>query len=321
MNRINKYQENIKTFIKNKGFLSKISQDTQNILNAQLETSDHIAAILCLTVLNSRCKKYNLKIHGYYVALAVDILMIMGKIYANRDFYDTLYNTVSIDNATTETTNWLYWSIAQNIETLMMNKTERYNPKTLQLCMDMCVKYMPQIFKKSNYTSNKRVKRTDIYSYHPEDHEFRNAYKKKTTLSKTILQNEINNRYGAVCCLAISLGWLIGQGDEAVLDKLDNMGKYFGTFLKVSDDFIYLERDVQLANSVSTNYVINYGIKESYSELIESHIHFMEELMKNNIDTKTMKEIIDIIMKQVDDMMGDISVDMETQYNDDCSSI
>jgi len=318
MSRVGRYQENISKFLQTKSFINKTSTITKKILTELMIGYDHVPAMLCLTVLNSQCKKYNIKLHGYYVAGCVDVLMILAKVCCNRPYFNKLYGTANLNNLIIEVINWTYCSIYQNIETLLMNKGERYNPKTTQLCIDYCVKLIPKIVQVCDYTSNKRMKKTDIYSYKPSDADFWKKYKNKALLDKTTVTNEIDNRYGSVCCLSVCLGWILGQGDESALGEIEKLGKYCGILLKMSDDFRYLEQDITEGH-VSTNYVINFGIKETYTAIIEAKANLIEELLKNKIDGKTLRDAIDVIIRMVDDIVSDISVDMNTQY-DECST-
>jgi len=325
MSRISKYQENVLKFLKTKSLITRTSETTRNILNCLLDLSDHIPAILCLTILNNQCKKYNLKIHGYYIAGAVDLMMLVAKVCCNRNYFDKLYGKDAIDNMINETVCWFYWSVSQNIETLNMNKNERHNPRTFQLCIEYSAKYIPRIIQKSEHVSTMRMKKTDIYSYNFENSKILKEYKKKNRLDKLVLKQDLENRYGSVCCLAVCLGWLLGQGDEQVMEELEKMGQHIGVFLKMADDFKFMERDIITGNNngtsnQSTNYVVNYGIKEAYLEIIESKTSFLEQSMHIGCDTKTIKEIIDIVIKEVDQIVDDISVDINTQY-DDCSTI
>ncbi len=319
MNRVSKYQENIERFIQTKSFIKLTSNSTQNILNKLLQESDHIPAILCLTILNYQCKKYNIRIHGYYVAICIDILMIICKITSNYFYYDKIYGECNIENMITEAINWIYWSVFQNIETLVMNKNDKFNPKTAQLCIEYCIKFIPLIVKRIDYTNcTNKMKKTDMFHDKINNIEFINMYKKKHFIDRQML-NEFYLKFGYVCCLGMYLGWTLGQGDEASVNKFDSIGMNIGTMLKIHNDFKYVDRDIYYGE-YSTNCVINCGIKESYAELIESKINFIEMLMVHSIDTNTLKEIIDIIMADVDANVSTISVDMESQF-DECSGV
>ena len=318
MSRINRYQEGILKFIKTKSFINKTSSRTKNILYELLELSDHIPAILCLTILNNLCKKSDVKIHGYYLATGIDIMTLMAKVCNNREYFEDKYGINSIDNMIVEVNGWFFSCIASNIETLRLGKNGNINHNISHLCIEYATKYLYLITQKNTYVSNDKMKKTDLFCMDIIN-KYMNNYKQKNILTKEILMNDIELRYGSVCKLSLCLAWIIGQGDTKQLKELENLGNFIGMFLKIYDDFRYLERDL-LNGKQSLNYVINYGIKEAYIELIESKTSFIEGTLKLGINTKTSKEIIDMIVRDIDNIVKDVSVDLETQY-DEISSI
>lgn len=318
MSRINRYQEGILKFIKTKSFINRTSPRTKDILYELLELSDHIPAILCLTILNNLCKKSDFKIHGYYLAAGIDVMMLMAKVCNNRDYFEDKYGINSIDNMIVEVNSWFYACIASNIETLRLGKNGKINHNVSQLCIEYATKYLYQITQKHTYVSNEKMKKTDLLCMKLSNNQI-NSYKHKNKLEKEILMNEIYMRYGSVCKLSLCLSWIIGQGDIKKLAQLERLGNQIGMFLKIYDDFRYLERDL-LKGEKSLNYIVNYGIKEAYIELIESKTSFIEGTLRLEINTKTSKEIIDMIVREIDFIVKDVSVDLESQY-DDISSI
>lgn len=326
MSRISRYQEGILKFLRTKSFINETTDSTKNILYDLLELSDHIPAILCLTILNNQCKKYDLKIHGYYLASGIDVLMLVAKVCSSRDHFDNKYGQNAVDNMIMEVISSFYKCITQNIDTLRMSKNGVVNSKLTQLCIEYSTKMMPQITHKSSYDSKAKMKKTDLMCMDLDDKTYI-QYKKKNKLERNILLEDIKKRYGSVCKLAMSLGWILGQGDESTFNKIkdlsdistitkmEKLGGFMGTFLKLHDDFKYTVRDINLGR-FSLNYVINCGIKEAYSELVESKANFIEGSMVLGVETKTSKEIIDMVVRDIDDIVKDISVDMNTQYDD-----
>lgn len=326
MSRISRYQEGILKFLKTKSFINETTESTKNILNDLLELSDHIPAILCLTILNNQCKKYDLKIHGYYLASGIDVLMLVAKVCSSRDHFDNKYGNIAVDNMIIEVISSFYKCITQNIDTLRLSKNGVINTRLTQLCIEYSTKMMPQITQKNIYDSKAKMKKTDLLCMDLDDRTYL-QYKKKNKLEKNTLIEDIKKRYGSVCKLAMSLGWILGQGDETTFNKIkdlsdiptiakmEKLGDFMGTFLKLHDDFKYTLRDIKLGR-FSLNYVINYGIKEAYSELVESKANFIEGSMLLGVETKTSKEIIDMVVRNIDDIVKDISVDMNTQYDD-----
>jgi hypothetical protein len=152
------------------------------------------------------------------------------------------------------------------------------------------------------------------------------AYKKKKIIDKSVIISETNDRYGSVCKLAMCLGWAIGQDDVStfktfdlhdieMIKNLENLGNLFGLFLKLHDDFKNVNRDI-IEGNITRNFIVNYGIKYAYSELVEVKAELIEKCMLLGIETKTSKEIIDTIVKNVDHIVKNVSVDIDTEYDD-----
>lgn len=315
MSRISKYQESILTWLKNKNIINNASEDTKRILNELIELSDHIPAVLCLTILNVQCKKHSTKIHGYYLAAGIDLLMLVAKVSCNRAYFDDKYGERHIDNMIVEINSIFMTCIVQNIETLRLSKNGKMNNNIFKLCIEYASRYLYQISKKTEYVSDRRVKKTDLFSMKFPDIECVENYKKKKMLDRNVVMKDNVMRYASVCKLAICLGWHLGQGDDKSIGKLEKVAEKISLFLKMYDDFKYVERDMKYG-TVSTNYIVNYGIKEAYIELIEARTYFTEGALNMGIYTKTCKEIIDLVIKNIESIMDGISVDLETQYDD-----
>lgn len=327
MSRISRYQNGMLEFLKSKSFINKTTETTKKILLELIELSDHIPAILCLTILNNQCKKNDIRIHGYYLASGIDALTLIAKVCSSRDHFDNKYGQIAIDNMIMEVTSCFYKCITQNIQTLRLSKNENMNStKLTQLCIEYSTKILPYITQKQAYESEERMKKTDLLCMAIDDKTYQ-QYKKKNKLDKDTITEDVNRRYGSVCKLALCLGWILGQNDDASLGKLkeltdekcieqlEKLSEHIGAFLKLHDDFKYVNRDIRYGR-YSLNYVINYGIKEAYTELIEAKANFIEGTMVLGIDTKTTKEIIDMVVRDVDSIVKDVSVDMDTQYDD-----
>jgi hypothetical protein len=326
MSKISRYQEGIIKFLKTKSFINDTTETTKNILLELIESSDHVPAILCLTVLNNQCKKYDLKIHGYYLATGIDALMVVARVSCNRDYYDEKYGQNVMDNMIMEVTSSFYKCITQNIETLRLSKNNDISIKLTQLCIEYSARMIPLITKKNTYDSKMKMKKTDILAMGFDNNTY-SLYKKKNKLEKTFLFEDTKDRYGSVCKMAMSLGWIIGQGDETAFNrlktlsdektiaKLEGLGELMGKFLKIHDDFVFMERDIKTGR-FSLNYVVNYGIKEAYSELVESRAEFTEGSIILGVGTRTSREIIDMVIKNIDEIVKDVSVDINTQYDD-----
>lgn len=318
MSRIIKYRETLRKFMMTKSFLLKISGESRKILDSLLFSSDNLPGIITLTILNSQCKKNNIKIHGYYLATAIECLMQCCRINSNRHYYKTIYGADNLDNLYSEVIGWVHWSVAENIETLRLSNPS-FDPRIISVSIEYCLKFIPNILKKEELHSSLPMKKTDIFCYDFPDHTYINAYKQKNRIEKNILKKNIDQKYGAVISLGCCIAWLIGGGGRSELSVMEKIGRNIGMFLKMAEDLTTIERDT-ITPSNSLNYVVNYGIKEAYSEFTIAKISFVEDMLMLNIDSKTIRDVLESVMESVDGSMNDISVDMLTQY-DDCTPL
>jgi hypothetical protein len=144
------------------------------------------------------------------------------------------------------------------------------------------------------------MKKTDLFCMDINDDHYK-SYKQMNRLGKTTLIDDTINRYGSVCKFAMGLGWFLGQNDDTMINKMKVLSE---------------NKTVEKLERFSLNFVINHGIKEAYAELIELKASLIENSVKLGVDTKTSKEIIDIVVKDIDNIVKDVSVDMLTQYDD-----
>lgn len=316
MSRIIKYRETLRKFMMTKSFLLKISGESRKILDRLLLSTDNLPGIIILTILNSQCKKNNIKIHGYYLATAIECLMQCCRINSNRNYYKSLYGADNLDNLYSEVIGWVHWSVAENIETLRLNHPS-FDPRIITISSEYCLKFIPNILKKEELYSSLPMKKSDIFCYTFPNHTYIDAYKRKNRIEINILKKNIDQKYGAVISLGICIAWLIGGGSRDKLHVMEKIGKDIGMFLKMAEDLTTIERDV-ITPSNNLNYVVNCGIKEAYNEFTIAKICFVEDMLTLNIDSKTIRDVLESVMESVDSSMNDISVDMLTQY-DDCT--
>ncbi len=338
MNRISRYQEGIAKFLRTKSFIDRTTPSTKKILEDLLAQSDHIPAILFLTILNSQCKKNDLKFHGYYLASGIDVMGIVATITTSREHFDQIYGADLIDNMILEVTCHFYTCLLDNIDTMRMsNRAPSIATPNSHMLVQRTVEYvtrlLPRITQKHTHRPQDKMKKTDLFCRGTGNNtssmhmiEYKN-YKKKHLLAKHLILADASNKYGTVCILALCLGWILGHGhienvfrfkeltDDKHIGQLEHLGNTVGVFLKLYEDFKHIDR-INASSPYSLNYVANYGIKDAYNELVETRIRFIEGLMVLQIDTKTSTEIMELVMGNVDERLKDISVDMETHYDD-----
>ena len=65
-------------------------------------------------------------------------------------------------------------------------------------------------------------------------------------------------------------------------------------------------------NGITRNYVLNYGLLDSHELFMYNKQKFIEECMILDIYTSTVKEIVNIIDKNIDDIIEQTSPDLRS---------
>jgi hypothetical protein len=316
MSRLYRYQTSITNFIKDRSCLfTNINQGdnfkfNQTILYDSLVKSDMYLPILFLTIMNNQNKKKKITIQGYYLASCIEFLHILSdnnifnnnalKVHlilsANKSLHqniDILKNYVSNDDNIKISTelNDLYHSVV-NLKKLLGDTKYKY---TTNLVNNEVSKW---------YIKNKNA---DI---------IKNTY----MIDKTSYEENLNNKLGSLIELVICGGWILGGGSlsgDTNINQIKKIATYFTRVYKIYLDFINIEVDlINLSTSNFTdNHIINYGIHESYELFMNNKQKFIEECLKKDMYTDTIKEIISNIEIKVDNIIDETSPDLKSNVS------
>jgi len=316
MSRLYRYQTSITNFIKDRSCLfTNINQGdnfkfNQTILYDSLVKSDMYLPILFLTIMNNQNKKKKITIQGYYLASCIEFLHILSdnnifnnnalKVHlilsANKSLHqniDILKNYVSNDDNIKISTelNDLYHSVV-NLKKLLGDTKYKY---TTNLVNNEVSKW---------YIKNKNA---DI---------IKNTY----MIDKTSYEENLNNKLGSLIELVICGGWILGGGSlsgDTNINQIKKIATYFTRVYKIYLDFINIE--VVLINlstsNFTDNHIINYGIHESYELFMNNKQKFIEECLKKDMYTDTIKEIISNIEIKVDNIIDETSPDLKSNVS------
>lgn len=316
MSRISRYQGSISKFLITKSCFAKTIKDNK-IFDDIMNTTDHLAPVILLTVLNNQYKKKNFKTHhGYYMASGIDVLMTVANIFDNETYYKTKFGVKPINDFISEMPFYVFKCLSQNIETLesLVNKDDII--KMYHQAINQLQNKISKIVQRNELTGTTAVKKTDIVKFHFSNKQLiQTKYKKLKKIDRDILIAHVDQKYGLVCQIAFIMGWLLGMGDEKMLTNLERLGTHMGLMFKISNDFNTLERDITHSDKVSYNLIVNYGIHECFSLFMESKIKLLNGCLSMNIFSNTMKEIVDHIEKQFDNCLKNTDIELNSVYS------
>ena len=318
MSRISRYQESISRFIKTKSSCSDIIKSNSNIENI-VNLNDHESSIILLTILNGQYKKKNLKSHhGYYMASGIDLMLTLVILNDNINYYELKFGKNNIKNLLSQVPIYVFECLSQNIETLE-NIIEKDKVLKIQRKITSYIhKKLLDITKYEELKSNKKVHKTDIIKYKFNDKNIiNNKYRKLNLIDKDILIDYVERTYGSVCQCAFVAGWLLGLGDEKMINNFERLGTHLGLLIKLSKDFQNLERDINntIDNDISYNLIVNYGIHECFSLFNESKLKLLEGCLTLDVYNITIKEVIDYIEKIFDTQLKNTDLELNSRYS------
>ena len=310
MSRISRYQESLSKFIKNKNIDTYFSIYFKEKTYQKLIDSDHLGGIIVSTLFNHNSKKTNFKGHGYFLAVAVDIILI---ILNSKDRYS---------NENLNLTIGLYKLLTNNISIIKTNKPEELNDIIIKI-YDYFNNNIYDIITTEKIGEHTKMTKSDLLNLKTINE---NMYKKISNMNKynqDDIINYIKKTYGNNGKIIFLISWILGGGnlDKKTLSKIEMIGELFGLIYKICMDFDNIINDINNIDfkdnldKTSKNILINIGIQESFSLFMETKSKFYEESFKLDIYTHTMKEVIDELETKLDKCLDNCKIDMKSMYS------
>ncbi len=115
----------------------------------------------------------------------------------------------------------------------------------------------------------------------------------------------INVKYANICKMTLVSGYILGGGDEKMINNLEKIGIYMAQLIKVATDFNNIDSDINNAsisneNNILYNSVVILGYQDAFELFQTSKEKFVEGCMHMEIHTNTIKEIIDVLEERID---------------------
>lgn len=325
MSRLLRYKESLQKFIKDRSCLL----EKKNIPNEDIETlaydaikgSDLILPILLLTVMNNQNKKKHISIQGYHGAVSIEFMSQMVNIIDGKEEYIEKYgskNYAEVINYMMLCTNKSLYNNLESVKDsivgdlatkIFLKSIEVYNEKMTY----------ENLLNNYEFRITEEPPNDDIIKwYFKENEEVIKIFSALRKIEKASFEEYMEKKVGSLCEIALSIGWIIGCGDVEILNKIIKLSKNFAILYKLSNDFSRLEEDIlKNKNGVVKNYVVNYGLQESYEAFMENKQKFLEEVMTLDIYTSTIKEIMRYIENKVDEVVDGSSPELKSY----CSSV
>ena len=316
MSRLAKYRESIERFMKNNKHLNESKINIEDYF----KNSDFFLPIVLLTTLNSQNKKFHVSTQGYQVASSIVIINIL------------------MDNSfSTENTIFLLSCVTKLLKDNLDNVKDVVPSKKIGGIFVNALKiYNDYLFSKivlprDNYIETQDGELNDeVSKWYLKDDSIIESFNNVLPISPESFDIFLKNTICSLCNIVFGLGWILGCGDELKLDKIEKISNNFGIIYKLSHDFENLDHDSKHFHSLSSNqdsgkqvsgkqvsynFIINYGFDKAYEKFMDSKYKLIEELMNLDINTSTIKEIINSIEHKVDLVIDETSPDIKSNYS------
>jgi geranylgeranyl pyrophosphate synthase len=313
--RIARYQISIKKCMENKSFNlfleNELIKDIDFAKELLDEEADYLIPITLLTILSERNRKNAQSNHGYYMGCGIELLLIASKIQDKLNYYNNKYDSNKLKILKENFCLFISNALLQNIEhlkkTMSKNKLTDISKKLVTYINDRLL----YIIKPEMPELKESIKKTDLVY-------FNNNIKKQITNLKTITKESYDeyfkNKYQYVCQISVVSAWLFGYGDMKNIQELEKIANNLAHIYKIANDFKNLSFDLENHNNYTFNYVINFGIQNAFESFIQNKAELIERCVKLNLYSHTMKEVIDVIEKNVDNLINNCDIKLASHY-------
>jgi len=304
MSRISRYQESLSKFIKNKNIESYFSDEFKETIYNKLTDSDHLGGIIVSTLFNHNSKKSNFKGHGYFLAIAVDIMMII------------LESNNRLNNQNLNLTIGLYKLINDNISIINTPKQEELNNIIIKT-YEYFNQNIYDIITYEKVGPVSKMQKSDLLNLKTITEPIYKKISSMNHYNKDDIILYVKKTYGKLGKMLFLISWIIGGGDsdKKTLKQIENIGELFGSLYKICIDFDNIINDINKDVKETKNIIVNIGIQESFAFFMETKSKFYEESFKMDIYTHTMKEVIDELETKIDKCLDNYTIDMKSMYS------
>lgn len=324
MSRLVRYQQSLERFIKDRSCL----KDTNCVPNVEVESlsynyikkSNWILSILLLTIMNNQNKKKQISLQGYYAATSVEFLYAMTRIIDCKEQFCKNYGFDNYSKIINYFMTCSNLSLCQNLESIK----DIIGQRSSSIFLESVKAYnnslsFTRLLNDDKLELDETEPKPDddlLKWYIKDDKKLADEFINLKRVKHDSLKGYIDKKLGSLVELSLCLGWILGCGEIASLDKIKNLSKCFAMIYKLSEDFDNIEEDIcNNQDGVTLNYVVNYGLQKSYETFMQNKQKFLEEVMILDIYTTTIKEIMNYIEQKVDNVIDDTSPDIKSNFS------
>jgi hypothetical protein len=318
MSKIARYKENMYNFLTTKSCFNNFLD--KDIIKDFIETDFSLFYVVIGTIFGIQVKKNKIKpFHIMHITSAIFLMVLIVVINENIKYYEKKYDEKSIKIIINQATIFILESVMQNLKTMenALDKDKDSVNKMNQKINSFIHEKLLLLTECTISDKKLKMKKTDIIKYKFNDSTNFDKYKKLSRIENSDIKKYICDKYGTIGQCVVLMGFLFGNTDiKKSFDNLLKIGTSLGTMIKLIRDFDNLENDIENADRMCHNYVVNCGIHECFSLYDENKIKFIEGSMINDMYNDTMREIVEgYLEKKLESCLKKTELELESQYS------
>ena len=323
MSRVNRYRESLNRFIKDRSCLfdNKCipNSDISSIIYNKIKESDLLLSIILLTIMNNQNKKNCKTIQGYYAAASIEAIKVLLDSKIMKDELIDSYGNENYNVMREYLIVTIQKSLSQNLDAVKDNYDSSIATtiiiNTINTLNDALS--FNKILSTTSFILSDKKPSSDIKRWYiKDDKSLDEKYNDIKVINDKSFKEYHDNNIECLCEVAFCFGWIIGCGDLKKIKKIKKIAKSFSYLYKLSHDFENIEEDIRnCTNGVSTNFILNYGLQNSYEIFMDNKYKFIEDAMLLDIFTSTIKEVVSYIETKVDNVIDVTSPDLRSDYS------
>ena len=318
--RMQRYQNGVKKFLSSRSVYQKMIENNV-FFEYMIKKTNNLASTAMLTILKNASNKINYKgCHGYFLASGLDVLIMFVNILENEKYYNAKFGKDNVSKFIEITPFKIFSCLSENMKTLENSVPSTELKLKLQKVFYYSINYIQEkiiyIIKKNIFVGESNVKKLDIINFKFNDVDIlKNKYSKLKKINEKDFFSYVEDKYCNITKIAFVVGWLLGLGEEKYVANLEQLGTNFGYMIKISNDFVNLEKDINNSKDITYNMIANYGIHYCFNIFFENKTKLIKGCMELDIYSHTMKEIIDFIEKCFDECLNNTDLDLASTYS------
>lgn len=312
MNRISKYRQSIDKFINEK--IDFHDNNFKLFIITELSKTNFFIAISILTITNKFCYVNNCNQHGYYIAVASELLFFLKNMIEK----DVIYKTKLSDKYSTYIgyiISVTYKLILQNVNLIVkLNMSNKCFQTIYSNIISLIYILTSHILVKDTSSYSKCKIITHIPNLDENSKEILNSIDK---INKEELKDYIFLNYGLIISKIFEI-ICISFDNKDIIEVMKYIAFDLSMIIKINYDILYLSDDIQnlLLHKVdhSFNLIIHTDIYPSFELYIDVKRRLIEKLLKCSMLTETFKDMFEIFDKNFDAIIEETNPEISTAF-------